>query len=179
VVPAWAAVAIALGGSFITAVSSVVVGLVVAKRQAVGEWRQVFLDAAEEFSTAVAQALRTVRETIRCVNEEQGSTPDRHERVAEVMRLIAEADDRLAHVQLLFGQDTEPGKAASDAIEDLRRAADGLRRYVAGLESGLEEANEAVQQAQTRYRAFSGSAAPTLPGWPYARLGVFRTGNRR
>jgi hypothetical protein len=193
VVPAWAAVAIALGGSFITALSSIVIGLVVAKRQAVGEWREVFLDAAQEFSTGVAQALRGAREAIR-LNEEREPTDEQahhggphQQAVQEAVRLVAVADDRLARVQLLFGHTTRAGKAASNAIENLRATTDGLRGYLDALVSiervasrtALTDASSALQRAQTEYEQFNEAAAPALPGWPYGRFGVFRTGRRR
>jgi hypothetical protein len=92
---------------------------------------------------------------------------------------VAEADDRLARVQLLFGHNTLPGKAASDAMEDLRRAADGLRRYIGESREGLDDASSALQRAEQEYVHFNEAAAPALPGWPYGRLGVFRTGRRR
>jgi hypothetical protein len=65
VLPAWATVAIALGGSFLTAVASLGVAYLTKKHESVAEWRKLMVEVGEDFSTGVGQATRGVREALR------------------------------------------------------------------------------------------------------------------
>ena len=111
--PAWATVAIALGGSFLTAVASIGVAYLTKKHESVAEWRKLMVEVGEDFSTGVGQATRGVRETLRVVQEREGLMP--RETVDEAARLVDVANDRLARVLLLYGTSTKAGERASVA----------------------------------------------------------------
>jgi hypothetical protein len=124
--PAWATVAIALGGSAITAVLALTGALVTSRRQDVAQWRAAVLAAADDFSTGVGQALRALREAIAALEERElefrstkGESVETDGREfapdgpqARGLWLCAEAvavaDDRLARVRLLLATTLRP-----------------------------------------------------------------------
>jgi hypothetical protein len=58
VLPAWATVAIAVGGSLITAVASIGVAYLTKKQESVAEWRKLMVEVGEDFSTGVGNGHR-------------------------------------------------------------------------------------------------------------------------
>jgi hypothetical protein len=188
--PAWATVALALGGAFLTALASIGVAYLTKKQESVAEWRKLLVDAGENFSTGVGQATRAVREAIRCFNEDRDPALDEHGNatgpheaaVREAVRSVNEASDRLARVLLLYGPDTRAGAPAAKAIELLRTAAKGLRGYLEGFldpradpdDQYLRSASGACTAAERYHDEFNRMARNAMPGRPYRFLGAFR-----
>jgi hypothetical protein len=181
VLPAWATVAIALGGSFLTAVASIGVAYLTKKHESVAEWRKLMVEVGEDFSTGVGQATRGVREALRLVDEREGYIPP--EAVEEAGRLVDVASDRLARVQLLYGSGTRAGKPAEGAIRMLGTAKAGLQRYHLSLreadlagadDQALRSASGACKSAERMHVEFIESARNSLPGRPYRFLGALR-----
>jgi hypothetical protein len=192
--PAWATVAIALGGSFLTAVASIGVGYLTKKHESVAEWRKLMVEVGENFSTGVGQATRGVREALRCFEEIDpyvDSAP--HEAaVGEASRLVDEASDRLARVLLLYGPATKAGTPAEKSIHMLRTAKAGLRGTLSTFKQdksmvrlseadrgtraaqGLRSASGACTTAEKMHDEFIEKARNALPGRPYRFLGALR-----
>ena len=179
--PAWATVAIALGGSFLTAVASIGVAYLTKKHESVAEWRKLMVEVGEDFSTGVGQATRGVRETLRLVDDHEGLVS--HEAVEEAARLVDVASDRLARVMLLYGTRTKAGEPAEGAIRTLRTAKTGLQRYRRSIEEAdvlhsdeqaLRSAAGACTSAERFHGEFIEAARNALPGRPYRFLGALR-----
>ena len=190
--PAWATVAISLGGSFLIALASIGVAYLTKKQESVAEWRNLLVDVAHEFSTAIGQAIRGVREAIRCFNEEDdlrdqdGHPIEPHQSaVGEAIRLVNEASDRLDRVLLLFGPDTKTGEPAAKAVELLRMSSESLRGYVEGfrdpehtpedLGQYLRSASDACTAADRKHVEFNRMARKRTAGTP---VPVFRRPSR-
>jgi hypothetical protein len=185
VLPAWATVVIALGGSAIVAAFSLFGTLIATRHQRQAEWHQRLVDASDDFSTGVWQAVRAVREAVQAFNEgdlifgEYGEWLSEHPTlVAAAERGAAVADDRLARVLLLFGQDSPAGTAAERAVEALRAAAEGLSGYLRGVADdekgealpgygkGLRAAEAEQAIVEKAHAEFNRHARSALPGKP-------------
>jgi hypothetical protein len=200
--PAWATVAIALGGSAITAVLAFTGALVTSRRQDVAQWRTVVLAAADDFSTGVGQALRALREAIAAFEErELEFRPTEGESVEAGARelapdgpqarglwlcaeAVAAADDRLARVRLLFGHNSTAGLAAGASVERLHEANTAVHAYAEQVEAegGLPESPEALVRAKAAralgtetHADFNEAAREAIPGRPRHWPGLGRT----
>jgi hypothetical protein len=174
------------------AIFSILGTLIATNRQTQAEWRQRLVDASDEFSTGVWQGVRAIREAVRAFNEDEMLFGEHAEWTSEhpglvgaAERCAAVADDRLARVLLLFGQDSTAGKAAQAAVEALRRAAAGLDGYLDGVVrdeigqgrpgygEGLRTAETEQSKAETAHASFNRHARAAIPGRPrrFLRLG--------
>jgi hypothetical protein len=176
--PAWATVAIALGGSAITAVFALLGTWFTGHRQAEAEWRRLLVSAAEEFSTALGQALRSLAFALRPFLDDETSA-DARERIAEVRRVNAVATDRFPRIQLLFGQDSGAAANGRGALEQLHLADRYLGEAfdLAGEDEEREsalvhEAEEAIVASERHHQGFNRAARSAIPGRPRRWLGL-------
>jgi hypothetical protein len=182
--PAWATVAIALGGSALTALASIGVAYLTKKQESVAEWRKLLVEAAHGFSTSLSRAIRAVREAIEASQAATVEGLGTNEAVNAAVLLIDEASDRLDHVLLLYGQDSKTGRPAKHAVDLLRKATAELRRFeeTAGgnlppdddLAKPLHSASGACTTAENEHQQFNRMAWNALPGRPYRFLGALR-----
>jgi hypothetical protein len=87
------------------------------------QWVDRLVRAADDFSTGIEQAILGVRDVIAAVAEKG----DVEAAKAEAKRRVHEAVARVARIELLFGEDTEPARIAKDLLPEIdvaRAAAD-------------------------------------------------------
>jgi hypothetical protein len=180
----WQTVAIALGAAGITGLLALAGTLVASRRQTASEWRERYLTAADDFSTAAGQAVRALSQTehvIETSDEEALGTPRVMRYADNARHLVNDCVDRLARVQLLFGQDSDAATAAERVVDALRDSASGFSTYLEGrheelqgvydvrLDEKLQEASSALKLATAFSGDFNRDARAEVPGVPRRR----------
>jgi hypothetical protein len=184
--PTWATVALALGGSAITGgVAMVAVWIrgridraLERERRAHDEeqqirrlahereeqWRERLVRAADDFSTAVSQALLGVHDAIA---DDEGN---RTAAVDEADRRVGEAIARVGRVRLLFGEDTEVAAAANALLPQLSTALSHVRPSIAPVPDA-SGAWKAIEKAYDQHKTFNRAALDMIgsPRWPVGK----------
>jgi hypothetical protein len=165
-VPAWAAVAIALGASAIGALAGIFgafISLRIAqtnlRHQASEAWRTRQLEAAEDFSaswTATIASVGVVRAAV--ANRSDPATP-----LDTLQEKHADAAAKLMRVGLLFGQDSTAREAARQALSEANQASAPLEDLTRGDPTGAEgddrkhavkQCNDRLSRAQAAHKEF-------------------------
>jgi hypothetical protein len=184
-------VAIAIGGSALTAVAALGVAYLTKKQESVAEWRKVLVEAAHDFSSGTGKATRAIREALRRFTEEPvflaevGEPEGPHEKaVHDAIWLVGEVSGQLDRVLLLFGQDSKAGQAAAETTDLLHKASEELRACLPEFdraENTLAEENfhfrsarGACTSAENQHAEFNRMAWNSLPGRPHRFLGALR-----
>ena len=121
--------------------------------------RDRMISAADDFVTGALQAQVALWEAGGA--EERGSSLEG--RRPEALRLIAEAHARVARVNLLFGLNTEAGKAATETINDLWNGRHALES-VPPLREGVLQASSAALEDLNKFSELARSAL--AEPWP-------------
>jgi hypothetical protein len=165
-VPAWAAVVIALGASAIGALAAIFgafmtyrTSRVTLQHEAAEAWRTRQLAAAEDFSVIWTEVLS-------CVGAVRGALKDRADLappLAVVNQKHAEAGARLMRVGLLFGADSQARDAARSALSATNHASYALEKLrdrppheidEEERQSAFDGCNEHIKAAQAAHREF-------------------------
>jgi hypothetical protein len=167
--PAWATVAISLGGAIVVALSNALVtqlrirferdqqhGRLKHERET--EWRERLVFAAADFATGVEQAILGLRNVMAA---SATNKPEVEPLADEAKRLVQEAMARMARIKLLFGEDAQATKLASALVEELAFALQSVRH------GDLGSAKSKLEKAREQYRAFNAAALEMLlnPRW--------------
>lgn len=157
--PAWATVAIALGASAITAVAALGGALLQGRREREGQLRTLIVESAHDFATGILQAIMGVRDALEAPRRQIADQSAIWAAEPEARRRADEAEARLARVHLLVGPDTDTGRAAQTAVDQLVEAVDALLP-AAGTDE--EKAERALRVARDRLRAFEIAAGRAI-----------------
>jgi hypothetical protein len=167
--PAWAAVAIALGASAIGALAGIF-GAYISLRivrlnldhEATEAWRTRQLEAAEDFSvtwTAAVSSVGLVRAAVKGGNEL--SQP-----LDVLQQRHADAGSKLMRVGLLFGADSAARKYAREALSSVNQAGAALEDFSDDGDQAIVQCNEHLDHAQARHREFVRTAHTELQRLP-------------
>lgn len=149
-------------GLFGGVVGSVVTTLLRISHERAERLRERMIVAADDFVTGGLQAQVELWEAMAA--PERGSTVA--ERLPEALRRIAEAHARLARVKLLFGIDTDAGKAAEALINTLWNGRHALEHDPPDIETAAKANGDALTQLNEFTAAAREQLNAAQPGKP-------------
>lgn len=175
-VPAWAAVAIAIGASAIGALAGIFgayISLRIARlnldHQASEAWRTRQLEAAEQFSESWTGTVNHVG-VLRAVVYDAGDPTAALEALRE---RHADCGAKLMRVGLLFGADSAAREAARKALSASNQASEPLDEVIKNLSDDREAAarrcTDLLSKAQAAHREFVRVAHTQLQSTPADR----------
>jgi hypothetical protein len=155
--PAWAAVAIALGASAVGALAGIF-GAYISLRvtqlnlhhEAAEAWRTRQLEAAEDFSVEWTATLSFVG-LVRAATA-TGEDPSRP--LDLLQQKHADAGSKLMRVGLLFGADSTARGFARDALSALNHASAALEDLRDDRDEAIRQCNDHLARAQSAHRDF-------------------------
>jgi hypothetical protein len=163
-IPAWVSILVAFVGS------SLLGGLAGAWMQGRAhkreQWTTRLLTAADEFLESVLAAAQGLEDVLNDVwgshggelRDEIDLSPRQRDLLNTVDPLVTAASRDLARVHLLFGPESEAGKAARLAVAKLRRSFSDLQGEPDYPLSDAHRANEALSEARVAANSFVESA---------------------
>lgn len=159
--PAWATIVLALGGSALTAASALIAVRVESARAQDEQWRKLVFDTASTFAETASRAERTLLRSfgarlpelleIARRGEDLPFAPDVEHRLAELDDLHDSLNIAWDRLSLAIGLDSDAREHASDVLDHVRDGTFALSRRaslaVMDEAIALSDSNQAFQRA--------------------------------